>query len=234
MVRRRSTVRFRNGAPSCRLKADSDPGTGLFLVTVQQQCAAVASRAELVGELPECFACRRRHDLGVALSRWRSCCVPQDLHGHAGWMSGAARSDPHVVQVPDSDPVDPGFADAPVELREGVQLVRRAVPRVKRQAGLDPAVTGMLTVGVLLLPARLERGHARSGRGSGAPDPSASARPSQELAADPLDLLADAQPRVHPRPGRLPHPSHTDRVPQPIFEARSQRNPNWTLQPRQQ
>lgn len=56
------------------------------------------------------------------------------------------------------------------------------------QAGLDPAVTDMLTVGVL--PAELERGHARSGTGSGASDPLAFARPSQELAADPLDLLA--------------------------------------------
>ena len=80
--------------------------------------------------------------------------------------------------------------------------------RVVRQAGLAPAVTGMPTVGVLLLPAELEHGHARSGKGSGASDPSVLARLPQELSADPLDLLADTQPRVHPRPGRLPHPSH--------------------------
>ena len=56
---------------------------------------------------------------------------------------------------------------------------------------------------------------------------------AQELTADPQGLLADTQPSVHPRPGRLPHPSHADGATQPIFEARNLRNPNWTLQPRQ-
>jgi hypothetical protein len=92
-----------------------------------------------------------------------------------GWMSRAVRNDPHDLRVraqlkllshvqlrvveADLLPGEPEQlaledlcpADAAVELREGGQLVRRAVPCGKRQAGLDPAFTGMLTVGVLPL-----------------------------------------------------------------------------------
>lgn len=123
-----------------------------------------------------------------------------------GWMSRAVRNDPHDLRVraqlkllshvqlrvveADLLPGEPEQlaledlcpADAAVELREGGQLVRRAVPCGKRQAGLDPAFTGMLTVGVLPLLQSLSAATQGQGRGSGASDPSVLARPSQELA----------------------------------------------------
>lgn len=79
-----------------------------------------------------------------------------------GWTLRAASGDPHDFRVP-----------CMVILRTFALPMRRSnsvnvrssfgVPWRGNQAGLDPAVTGMLTVGVLLLPAEQKRGHARSG-----------------------------------------------------------------------
>jgi len=62
----------------------------------------------------------------------------------------------------DSDPADLCLTDTPVEAAGEVpRLNRRAEPGGEHQAGLRPATGGTLAVGVLLLPAELQRGHAQ-------------------------------------------------------------------------
>jgi hypothetical protein len=79
MVRRRSTVRFRNGAPQVkgRFRSWNRP----FYTVVQQQSAAVVSGSEPLTEFRWRLAGRGRDDLGVDLHRDGDLAVPQDLHG---------------------------------------------------------------------------------------------------------------------------------------------------------
>jgi hypothetical protein len=144
-----------------------------------------------------------------------------------GWMSRAAMSDPHALRVP-----------CTVILRISALLMCRSNSvKVGCSFGVpcrglnarpvstqpSPECSPSVSCSCLRSLGTATQGQGQ-GRGSGASDPSVLARPSQELAADPRGLLVDAQPRVHPRPGRLPHP-HADRVTQPIFEARKSAKP---------
>ena len=82
--------------------------------------------------------------------------------------------------------------DAAVEAAaEVARLDRRAVAGGEHQAGVDPGVSGALPVGVLLLPAELERGDAQVGEGKRGLGRFGLGLAAQELAADALDLLTD-------------------------------------------
>jgi hypothetical protein len=81
MVRRRSTVRFRNGAPKPQVTGRFRSWNRPFYTVVQQQSAAVVSGSEPLTEFRQRFAGRGRDDLGVDLHRDGDLAVPQDLHG---------------------------------------------------------------------------------------------------------------------------------------------------------
>ena len=63
----------------------------------------------------------------------------------------------------------------------------------EHQAGVDPGAAGALAVGVLLLPAELERGDAQVGQGKRSLGRFGLGLAAQELVADALNLLADVQ-----------------------------------------
>ena len=93
-----------------------------------------------------------------------------------------------------SDLGDPCLGDAAVEAAtEVARLDRGAVPGGEDQAGIDPGVPGLLAVGVLLLPAELERGDAQVRKGKRGFKPFGLGGTAQELAADTLQLLTDVQ-----------------------------------------
>ena len=81
MVRRRSTVRFRNGAPSS--EAGPDLGTGPFGSWCSSKVQQRGSLAEPLPEFHEGVAGGGRGDLCVDLHRQGDLAVPQDLHRDA-------------------------------------------------------------------------------------------------------------------------------------------------------
>jgi hypothetical protein len=79
-----------------------------------------------------------------------------------GWTSRVASSDPQAFRAPCTVIVDLRPRDAAVEAAAEVpRLNRRAVAGGEHQAGVDPGVSGTLPIGVLKLPAQLERGDAQ-------------------------------------------------------------------------
>jgi transposase, IS30 family len=66
----------------------------------------------------------------------------------------------------------------------------------EHQAGIDPGVSGTLPIGVLLLPAQLERGDAQVGKGKRGLGCFGFGLAAEELAADALDLLEGRDARL--------------------------------------
>ena len=129
--------------------------------------SAAASRTELVTESPQRIPGGRRHDFGLDLHRDGDLAVSQDLHGPVRvHVQGGQQRPARLAGAVDGDPADLRFADAAVEAAgEVARLDRRAAPGGENQAGLHPAGTGSVPVGVLLLPAELERGDAQVRKG---------------------------------------------------------------------
>ena len=112
-----------------------------------------------------------------------------------GWTSRAASSDPQVFRAP-----------CTVILGTFARVMRRSKLRLKLRGSIGvpwrvvntrpvsiQASPGALTVGVLLLPAELERGDAQVGKGKRGLGCLGLGLAAEELAADALDLLADVQ-----------------------------------------
>jgi hypothetical protein len=121
--------------------------------------------------------------------------MPQDLHGHP--RVDVERRQRRPARLPCAVHGDPGNSrtrDAAVEAAaEVARLDRRAAAGGERQAGVNPGACGADSVGVLLLPAELERGDAQLGKGEGGIGRLGLGLPAQQLAADALKLLADVK-----------------------------------------
>jgi hypothetical protein len=143
MVRRRSTVRFRNGAPAHRPVPDKEPA----LLTLVQQWG---SFAQPVAELAERVAGRGRGDLGVDLHS-EALLLCRNLHGHTRVH----------VQGGHGDRRYPRLGDAAVEAAaEVTRFDRGAVPGGGHQAGVVPSIVRTVAIG-LLLSAELQRRNAQ-------------------------------------------------------------------------
>jgi hypothetical protein len=132
--------------------------------------------------------------------------VPQDLHGDA-WMN-LERGEQRAACLASAVHGDLGNLsgdDAPIEAAVEISgLDRGSVARREDQAGVDPSLSGVGTVGVLLLPTDPECGDARSGQGKGCFRGLGLDLPADELMTDSLDLFSDIQfggIQVHWLPG---------------------------------
>jgi hypothetical protein len=199
MVRRRSTVRFRNGAPGHRL----DPvRIGPFWLEcgskVQQSpqgpswSPSLRSASRVAEDTTSVYI-----SIVMAILLCRRICMAT-----CGWTSRAASSDPQDLRVAWTVIRRTRLADAPVEAAgEVARFDRRAEAGSEHQSGVGPAVAGLFPSGVLLLPAELEGGHAQVGEGEWGFRSLGLGGTAQELAAV-RRPWPDLAARI--RPGRQP------------------------------
>ena len=137
-----------------------------------QECRKL--RAEPPCKLPKRGANSDRGHLGVNLHRHGALAVSQDLHRHARMDIERRQHGP--ARLPGAVHGDPGHSrphDAAIEAADEVtRFDRRPMTGSEHQAGIDPGIPSPLTVGVLLLPAELERGEAQVREGKRASDAS--------------------------------------------------------------
>jgi len=153
-----------------------------------------------------------------------------------GWTPRAASSDPHDFRgAVHGDLADRWPAAAPVELRVKLRSSFDVPCHVvnTRPVSTQPSPACLRSVSCRCLQSLSAATH-RSGRGSGASDPSVLAGPSQELPTDALELLAGhaipRSPASRTATSSTAHwRSHGNRSSKPVVCE----TPRRTLQPRQ-
>jgi hypothetical protein len=136
-----------------------------------------------------------RGNLGADLHRDHDLAVPQDLLGHARMnVEGSQQRPAGLPGAVDGDPRHLGLGEAAVEAAAEVpRLEGCAMSGGEHQAGINPGTIGTVAVTLLLLGAELERGHAQLGQRQRRFGCLGLDLAAEQLAADPLDLLADVQ-----------------------------------------
>ena len=121
--------------------------------------------------------------------------MPQDLHGHARVnVEGGQQRPAGLPGAVDGAPRHLGLGEAAVEAAAEVpRLKGRAMSGGEHQAGINPGTVGAVAVTLLLLGTDLERGHAQLGERQRCFGCLGLDLAAEQLAADPLDLLADVK-----------------------------------------
>ena len=125
------------------------------------------SLAEPLAEFHEGVAGGGRGDLGVDLNRQSNLAVPQNLHRDARvHVEGGKQRSACLPCAVHGDLGDFRPGDTAVKAAaEVARLDRCAVPGGENQAGVNPGISRVFPVGVLLLPAELECRDAQVGEG---------------------------------------------------------------------
>jgi hypothetical protein len=153
------------------------------------------SRDQLLAQLAKRFAGGLGRCLCIDLHRDGNLAMPQDAHRHTGMdVEGSQQRGAGLPSAVHGDPGNPGRDDTAVEAAvEVLRIDRGTVLGGKDQAGLNPGVSGPGPVRILLLLAYSQRCHAQDGQRKRSFGRFSLDLTEQELAADPLKLLANVQ-----------------------------------------